>query len=657
MDDVFELPVSGIPSQLKIKGSSQTLEFDDLSFVQLIKKNKVVPTLIADTTTREGFYNSNDCGFVFDHITSNEDSIGKFKLRSKFNDIYTDIFIIDDDNLLTFTSEVVFSGLNLPKLGIGIDPDVSGRIQFSETQMVNKLSLYNSGEDDYDQSGFGCTVLGTLYHAPLGTSHTFYLGNSSTIPFRVNSLGVYLYEGKTIDSDFRRLMLYEEFENVNQIYNIGIKDLGSSNYAIHTQISQLNGAVTWGSGLDSDSSALLMSLRGDSLAKNINFKIINPLEASIGEPSYAQLDLVNSTSGGIRFLHTSAVADTSGLGTLKIQLVNSSSSAFDAFTVSSDVFGVKTTFNGAAVFNTGITSFDNTVLLTGNSLTFNPLVITNANTSGNTFLRFNSIFKIGYDNANFLSYLDSTTVPFTITFGANTAVYIDNSTRNVGFRNSAPHADLQLDNTVSSRKFVFYEAANNDHQVKGIGHTSGVFRFQINQTSDSYVFFAGVNSSTSNEVGRITGAGDYISPGTIYGRRSSGSVGMSGNGTVTIVGGGTWTKVSGTTSLNSDSNRFSSPSSNRLRSTDSLVGAIIIASGSFSHNVAAGATTNFAIYKNGTRVGESISSVRTAQNDKGSFSSVAFLSFNVNDFVEVFCMCSAGGNVLVSDMALQAFAV
>lgn len=78
---------------------------------------------------------------------------------------------------------------------------------------------------------------------------------------------------------------------------------------------------------------------------------------------------------------------------------------------------------------------------------------------------------------------------------------------NIGLGGTTPNAQLQLSNTTASRKLVIYETANNDHQVKALGHDSNVFRFQTNATSDSFVFYAGTSSSTSNEVARILGTG------------------------------------------------------------------------------------------------------------------------------------------------------
>ncbi|MEO8110132.1 MAG: hypothetical protein ABI594_08875 [Ginsengibacter sp.] len=78
---------------------------------------------------------------------------------------------------------------------------------------------------------------------------------------------------------------------------------------------------------------------------------------------------------------------------------------------------------------------------------------------------------------------------------------------NVGIGTSAPNAQLQFSNTIANRKIVFYEATNNDHQFNGFGLNPGVLRYQVNNTSDDHVFYAGTSATTSNELLRIKGNG------------------------------------------------------------------------------------------------------------------------------------------------------
>jgi hypothetical protein len=79
---------------------------------------------------------------------------------------------------------------------------------------------------------------------------------------------------------------------------------------------------------------------------------------------------------------------------------------------------------------------------------------------------------------------------------------------NIGIGTSTPNAALQFSNNTANRKIVLYEGANNDHQFNGFGLNPGVLRYQVNNTSDDHVFYAGTSTTTSNELLRIKGNGN-----------------------------------------------------------------------------------------------------------------------------------------------------
>ena len=80
-------------------------------------------------------------------------------------------------------------------------------------------------------------------------------------------------------------------------------------------------------------------------------------------------------------------------------------------------------------------------------------------------------------------------------------------TGNLAIGTTSTNGQLQLSNSTINRKIVLYETVNNDHQFFGLGINTSVFRFQIDNTANRYSWFAGVNSTTSNEVMRLTGTG------------------------------------------------------------------------------------------------------------------------------------------------------
>jgi len=124
---------------------------------------------------------------------------------------------------------------------------------------------------------------------------------------------------------------------------------------------------------------------------------------------------------------------------------------------------------------------------------------------------------------------------------------------------------LKFPNSTLSRKISLYETAANDHQYFGFGVNTSILRYQVDSTASDHVFYAGLTSSTSQEVGRVTGTGNLIIPGTSYSTIIHGSIGMVTNATG-FTANNTWTKVAGTTVLRS-ANEFTMPANNRLTYT------------------------------------------------------------------------------------------
>lgn len=86
-------------------------------------------------------------------------------------------------------------------------------------------------------------------------------------------------------------------------------------------------------------------------------------------------------------------------------------------------------------------------------------------------------------------------------------LFIQTSTGNVGIGTTTPNAPLEFASTVANRKIVLY-GANDDHQFYGFGINPGIVRYQVGNTLSSHAFYAAVNGTTSNELMRITGAGN-----------------------------------------------------------------------------------------------------------------------------------------------------
>ena len=79
---------------------------------------------------------------------------------------------------------------------------------------------------------------------------------------------------------------------------------------------------------------------------------------------------------------------------------------------------------------------------------------------------------------------------------------------NVGIGTTTPHAALEFNNNVGSRKIVMYETGNNDHQFYGFGVNGGILRYQTDTTNSDHVFYAAASATASNELMRIKGNGN-----------------------------------------------------------------------------------------------------------------------------------------------------
>jgi len=100
------------------------------------------------------------------------------------------------------------------------------------------------------------------------------------------------------------------------------------------------------------------------------------------------------------------------------------------------------------------------------------------------------------------------------TNNTNTIGNIFTTGGNVGIGLVTPNAQLQFSNTIVNRKIVLYDSANNNNQYFGFGINSLTLRYQVDNTDADHVFFAGVNSTISNELFRIKGTGNIIVAGT-----------------------------------------------------------------------------------------------------------------------------------------------
>jgi hypothetical protein len=152
----------------------------------------------------------------------------------------------------------------------------------------------------------------------------------------------------------------------------------------------------------------------------------------------------------------------------------------------------------------------------------------------------NSIFSNGFGPAS----------DFRLLSYGGSGIIIAGSSGYVGLGTS-PNAPFQLSNTILNRKIVLFDTINNDHQFYGMGINTNTLRYQVDNMSASHVFYAGINSSTSQELMRIGGNGfvgiNTSNPsreldvnGKLIIRSTANSIGYNSGGSLTVMGGGSF---------------------------------------------------------------------------------------------------------------------
>ncbi len=183
-------------------------------------------------------------------------------------------------------------------------------------------------------------------------------------------------------------------------------------------------------------------------------------------------------------------------------------------------------------------------------------------------------------------------------------------------------------------------------------------RLCLNTTS-SHVFYAATSSSTSNEVGRIAGTGDFISPGTIYGRLPGGALYSAAAATFTpstIA----FTKIPIST-ISSSLNQFTMPLINKLQysgTTSSPIVVNVTINATISTSSALSTIMGIAIAQNGTAI--SYTPMFVTSTIAGNYyfiSANAFISMSMNDYIEAFATSTNTSTMTVQSLTMSVAAV
>lgn len=232
----------------------------------------------------------------------------------------------------------------------------------------------------------------------------------------------------------------------------------------------------------------------------------------------------------------------------------------------------------------------------------------------------------------------------------------------VGIGNSIPHAPLHFSDLPNTKKIILREISQNAHQFFGFGANLSEVRYQVADTTNNHVFYAGVDAITSNELARITGDGnieaaaDIIANGTIYGMRPSGTLFATSGSPFTTVTGDNWTKISATMISMGSTNLFSTGVNNRLTYTGSpSISILTILDVSLTANVI---NTNYSIsiYKNGVMILGSNTPMTALTLGYNIVSTNGRTTLNNGDYIEAWIRSNRNENVATATVILSVIA-
>jgi hypothetical protein len=160
-----------------------------------------------------------------------------------------------------------------------------------------------------------------------------------------------------------------------------------------------------------------------------------------------------------------------------------------------------------------------TVIQSGNAArdtaSFTPIAFSGWNDQANPKLTINSSNVTIATGSNLIAANNAHTIGNIFTTGGNVGINTTAPRAVLDFNNSSnTFGHLYTGNSIQNRKIVLYDAFNDTNQFYGLGVNNNVLRYQISSTTNSHIFYTGTNSTTSNELMRITGLGNVVISGS-----------------------------------------------------------------------------------------------------------------------------------------------
>lgn len=160
-----------------------------------------------------------------------------------------------------------------------------------------------------------------------------------------------------------------------------------------------------------------------------------------------------------------------------------------------------------------------TVIQSGNaardSASFTPIAFSGWNDQANPKLTINSSNVTIPTSSSLIAANNSHTIGNIFTTSGNVGINTTAPRASLDFNNvSNTFGQLYTGNSIQNRKIVLYDAFNDTNQFYGLGVNNNVLRYQISSTTNSHIFYTGTNSTSSNELMRITGLGNVVIAGS-----------------------------------------------------------------------------------------------------------------------------------------------
>ncbi|HEX5113152.1 MAG TPA: hypothetical protein VFV79_09910, partial [Saprospiraceae bacterium] len=348
------------------------------------------------------------------------------------------------------------------KVGIGVSSP-NGELQLSNTLGNRKVVLNQAANNENQYYGLGINAGQMRYQVAFTTdNHVFYSGISNNLSkelLRITGTG----ELKFFNIyPVRKVVLYEDANNFHQYFGLAM-DPGQMRF----QVADIDNDHVFYAGTSTTSSTELMRIKGNG-------------KVGIGTTNPTQKLHVNGSA---------YIVDKIGIGT-------------DNPTQKLHVNG-----SGYIVDKLGIGIDNPHGELQFSSTLNNRKIVLYENANNN-----HQFFGMGISTGQIRYQVDATISDHVFYAGLGSTSSAElmriKGNGNVGIGTTNPNAPLQFSNDLENRKIVLYEGANNNHQFDGFGVNNGSLRYQVPNTGDSHIFYAGASSSQSNELMRIEGNGN-----------------------------------------------------------------------------------------------------------------------------------------------------